>query len=143
AERAFLADQEMACDQAVLGRDTAIRPKAYAATLLKAAGDIAGGAPRAPAASTPLIVINHLKGRTAMLTRHASLKDTRASGLTMLGAVASAAVLAGLAAVAPARAQDDGAEPQTRNFVPVVRTPPAYPLEAVEAALEGDCVIGY
>jgi TonB family protein len=133
----------MACDQAVLGRDAAIRPQIYAETLLKAAGDIAGGAPRPPVVSTPLIATNHLKGRTAMLTRHASLRDTRASGLTMLGAVASAAVLAGLAAVAPAQAQDDGAEPQTRNFVPVVRIPPSYPQEAVDGGLGGNCVVGF
>jgi TonB family protein len=140
-ERAFLADQEMACDQAVLGSDAAIGPKTYAATLLKAAGDIARGAPRPPAASTPLIAINHLKGRTAMLTRHASLKGTRASGLAMLGAVASAAVLAGLSAIAPAHAQED--EPKTKDFMPMIRVPPAYPPEAVEGGIEGNCVMGY
>lgn len=143
AERAFLADQEMACDQAVLNRDLAIRPKLYAATLLKAVGDIADASPPAPAASTALIAINQLKGRTAMLTRHTAPKGTRTVGLCLLGAVAAAAVLAGLSAVAPARSQDFGAEPQTRDFQPVYRIPPAYPQEAVEAKLDGRCVMEY
>ncbi len=140
-ERAFVADQEQACDRAVLGRDAAIGPQLYARTLLKAAEDMTGGGRRMPAASTPLIAINHLKGRTAMLTNHACLKETRAAGLSMIGAVAAAALLTGLAAVAPANAQDAG--DAASNLRPVTAVPPAYPAEAAEADLEGECIVGF
>ncbi len=143
-ERAFLADQEMACDHAVLRRDAAIRPRRYAATLLKAAGDTGGAQPRPPAASVPLIAANHLKERTVMLSRYASLENTRMAGLFMVTAVTSVAVLAGLFAVAPARAQTEHVATFTNRLTGPDSPPlPPYPEEAVRDHREGECIIGF
>lgn len=96
AERAFIADQELACDQAALRRDVAIRPRTYAQTLLKAAQRIARPS-GAPAGSVPLIAAQDLRQRADMLGRHAAIGRTSGAGALVLGALAAAAVLTGLA----------------------------------------------
>jgi beta-lactamase regulating signal transducer with metallopeptidase domain len=95
AERAFAADQELACDQGALALDPTIRPRTYAAALLKAA-EAAAEAPRAPSACIPLVGLAHLKERTVMLARHASIGRTRLAGALVMSAVAALAATAGL-----------------------------------------------
>lgn len=108
-ERSFVVDQELACDQAALARDSSIRPRTYAETLLKIARRIAErGLPR-PHASASLATAKELKERTTMLERHASLGPTRAAGSLALSVVAAVSVLTGLSACVAAGAQDGGA----------------------------------
>jgi beta-lactamase regulating signal transducer with metallopeptidase domain len=137
-ERAFIADQELACDQGVLGRDASIRPRTYAATLLKIARRIADRAQPVPAAGAPLVAVNRLKERTVMLERHASLAGARCAGLLALAVVAGASVAIGLSGSVAADAREAEAPPRpviVQNARPV--TEAARPVVRAEEARAG------
>jgi beta-lactamase regulating signal transducer with metallopeptidase domain len=132
AERAFVSDQELACDQVAIGRDRSIRPRTYAETLLKAV-DLVSGRTSAPAATVPLIAMTDLRRRTDMLSRHAAVGPTRRAGALLLGGVATVSVLAGLAmmsrlgadAPAPSRAAGPSAALETAPAEPAEPAGPA------------------
>lgn len=121
AFRAFRADQEMACDAAVLaGREAGVR-HAYGRAIVKSAHPTLSGG--AVSAACHLHTINELKGRLKMLTKDRVSKPRLAGGAAALGAVA----LLSLAATASGTQAAERLRGQVRAAIAGAPAPLAVP----------------